>query len=441
MFIGQIQILAHMRNRGVLGVQTNLPFALKQISQPRHDRVEIGTRNQQGMETGVYRPNGNQMQAFDFTPYTSISSDDKSTIQLSSVCSILPASEQSSYTEEDALINQYMKQSRIEGYFDGDTFVQTSSKLAKLILKDEITKSDLENFRNKLSKKGLGTEIDWRGVESDLGGMDVDFDNIERFKQKVDYLTSRYAVLKDRIQTQVTGDKQEAELQKLEQIYTEAKARMANSYAEHIGGFYEGLGQSGTAVEMRNSVLAVIDEKADSYTVYLTQNNIYADITDPDKQWLKQDDGYMAARLRESVSTASAQTQSHPLHEQAPYSEKDLAYAGVFAKKLSQQLNEPKWDTFTIKGNDSDLGRYLAEQYKTLMGELENTGISNKLSNMLKDSFEPFIEKFIDALDVKIDQNRDRVTSRPWQAGLIRTSYIDRKSVYSAFQIAVYQVS
>ena len=211
---------------------------------------------------------------------------------------------------------------------------------------------------------------------------------------------------------------------------------MADSYAERIGGFYEDLGQSGAADEMRNSVLTVIDGKADSYTAHLAQNDVYADITDPNKQWLKQDDAYMAAQLRESVSAVSTQ-KSPTVNEQAPYSEKDLAYAGVFAKELSQQLKQPEWDTFTIKSDDSDLGKHLAEQYKSLMGKIENAGISNEMSNILKDSFEPFIEKFIDALDAKIDQNRDRVTECPWQADLIRTNYIDRESVYAAFHNAI----
>ena len=83
------------------------------------------------------------------------------------------------------------------------------------------------------------------------------------------------------------------------------------------------------------------------------------------------------------------------------------------------------------------MGKYLAEQYKTVSDEIDNAGISDKLSNMLKNSFEPFIEKFMNALDAKIDQNRQRVAENLWQTGLIRTDYIDRSSVYDAFQNAI----
>lgn len=432
MFVGQIGQMytpAHVKNERVLGGQTNLPFAPRKVSQPQQDHIEISKQNQQVHETGIYQPNRSQMRAFAPISYTNAAPDERLQKEL------LPPSEQVSYTEEDALINQYMKQSRIDGYFDGNTFVRTSSEPVKLFLKEDIAKDDLENFRNELITNGLGTEIDWRGVQSDFD-MNVSFDNVERFEQKADYLASRYAVLKDRIQTQFTGDKQETELQKLEQLYTKAKENMADSFAEHIGGFFEGLGQSGTVEEMRNSVLAVIDAKSNAYAEHLSQNDIYGKITDSDKQWLKQDDGYMAAQLRESVSAVSEET-AQTVSNKAPYNEKDLAYAGVFAKELFQQLQNPEWDTFTIKDNDSDLGRHLAEQYKTIMGKVGNAGISNKLSSMLKDSFEPFIEKFMDALDAKIDQNRDRVTERPWQVDLIRINYIDRESVYAAFYNAI----
>ena len=264
--------------------------------------------------------------------------------------------------------------------------------------------------------------------------MGIRFDNVERLEQKADFLASRYAVLKDRIQNQFTGEKQESELQKLEQIYAQAKEEMADSYADNIGGFYEGLGQSGTADEMRNSVFSVIDGKADAYLSYLGQNDIYSEITASEKQWLKQDDAYMASQLRKHVSEDSAQFQADPV--QAPYSEKDLVYAGMYAKALSSQLQRPDWN---VEKSDSALGSYLAEQYKALESDIEKSGISDKLSDILKKSFEPFAEKFMDSLDSLIDDKREQAAVCPWMSGLIRTEYIDRNAVYRSFGMAVEQ--
>ena len=111
----------------------------------------------------------------------------------------------------------------------------------------------------------------------------------------------------------------------------------------------------------------------------------------------------------------------------------DLAFAAAYAKGLSEQIKKPQWDTYEIKNSDADLGKYLAQQYQSLSDEMEQAGISDQMSQVLKDSFEPFIDKFLDALDTKIDHNRERVANKPWQAGLIRTEYINRNEVYRAF--------
>ena len=314
--------------------------------------------------------------------------------------------------------------------------MRTSSEPVKLILKNDISKADLEKFRGELAEKGLEADIDWQGVKEDFVQIGVGFDNIERFEQKADYLASRYAVLKDRIQTQFTGEHQEAELQKLEQIYTQAKEEMANTYAESIGGFFEDLGQSGAAEDMRNSVLALVDQKANAYTDYIEKNGDYVSITDPDKQWLKHDDAYMAAQLRQSAGTSPAETQKQSVNEQAPYDGNDLSFAGVYAKTLFQQLQRPTWN---VNESDVALGQHLAEQYSALKTSAGSAGISEKLSNMLNSSFDPFVDRLMDSLDALIDSNRKWAAEKPWMSGTIRTDYIDRESVYHSFQNAIFK--
>lgn len=56
------------------------------------------------------------------------------------------------------------------------------------------------------------------------------------------------------------------------------------------------------------------------------ENDLYGTITNPSQQWLKQDDRYMAARLREQAASPvelPAQTAS----SQASYDAEDLAFA------------------------------------------------------------------------------------------------------------------
>ena len=428
MFVGQIQSNIYIGNMGILAVRASLPYAPQQTTPTRYDRVEMGTHVQTNPHSGIYKPSSGQMRVLNTPACTKVAPDSRLQAEL------LPPSEQASYTEEDALYNQYMKQFRVDIYLYGDGSENSSSEPLKLITKDDISKEDLEKFRSELAENGLGDEIDWRGVESDLWRIGIDFDNVQRFEQKADYLASRYAVLKDRIQTQFTGDKQEAELQKLEQIYTEAKEEMANTYAEKIGGFFEDLGQSGAAEDMRNSVSALVDQKANAYTDYIENNRDYVSVTDPDKQWLKQDDAYMAAQLRQSAGTSSAETQKQSVNERAPYDGKDLAFAGVYAKTLSQQLENPKWSVYD---SDEALGRHLAARYGALKTGAGNAGVSEKLSNMLASAFRPFMDRLMDSLDALIDSNRGWAAEKPWMSGTIRTSYMDRESVYRSFQNAI----
>ena len=386
------------------------------------DRVEL---------SGSYPYLPNRMQVLETPEATPVNA------KLDLAADLRPASEKEQYTEEDALMNQYMKQYRLDFVKIGDSFELDPSKPVKLMTEGQVSQESLDAFRAQLEENGLGEEIDWRGVQEDFLNMDLRFDNAQRFETKVDYLASRYAVLKDRIQTQYTGDKLEQEMQTLDDLYTKAKEELADSYAANIGGFYEELGQAGASGDMRESVLAAIDCKAEQYSAYLAENDIYADITDPSKQWLKQDDGYMAAKLRESAAASPVESSSvQTANDSAPYSADDLAFAASYAKDLSKQLKKPEWDTYETKESDTDLGIYLAQQYQSLTEHLENAGISTQLSDLLKNSFEPFIGKYLDALDAKIDHNRDRVAQKPWQAGLIRTEYINREDVYLAFSMA-----
>ena len=110
MFVGQIQSAPYMGKMGISAVRANLPFASMQTTPTQYDRVEIGTRSQETAYSGTYKPNSDQMRALGNTSYTWAAPDSRLQTEL------LPPSEQSSYTEEDALINQYMKQSRIDGY-------------------------------------------------------------------------------------------------------------------------------------------------------------------------------------------------------------------------------------------------------------------------------------------------------------------------------------
>ncbi len=432
MYIGKIGSNSYLNRIGLNHSGRNQNSTLLKWNQSftRRDSVMISSGIAQNKcESGIYRPNGNSMRVIEPVEYTYVVPDERLRTY-----EIIPPSERTSYTEKDALLDQYMKQFRINGRIEGDKFVWDSSKPAGICLASQVSEAELERFRQELNEKGLGDEIDWRGVESDFVQMNVGFDNIERLETKADFLASRYAVLKDRIEKQYTGDEQKQEMQKLEEIYSKEKERMADSYGDTIGKFYESLGQMGVSEEMKNSVLAMIDKKAAAYEEHLAQTD-YIQLDGSSDQWLKQDDAYMAARLRESF-LASKEGQGfgkQESNEQALYDIKDLSFAGVYAKSLSGQLKRPDMVWSTSK-SDSELGAFLANQRVAEQRKIESADISSKLADMLHKTYEPFMEKFMDALDQTLDENQALVNEKPWICGLVRTSHINRNLVYASYQ-------
>ena len=432
MYIGKIGSNSYLNRIGLnhSGRNQNSTFLIWNQSFTRRDSVMISSGIAQNKcESGIYRPNGNSMRVIEPVEYTYVVPDERLRTY-----EIIPPSERTSYTEKDALLDQYMKQFRINGRIEGDKFVWDSSKPAGICLASQVSEAELERFRQELNEKGLGDEIDWRGVESDFVQMNVGFDNIERLETKADFLASRYAVLKDRIEKQYTGDEQKQEMQKLEEIYSKEKERMADSYGDTIGKFYESLGQMGVSEEMKNSVLAMIDKKAAAYEEHLAQTD-YIQLDGSSDQWLKQDDAYMAARLRESF-LASKEGQGfgkQESNEQALYDIKDLSFAGVYAKSLSGQLKRPDMVWSTSK-SDYELGAFFANQRVAEQRKIESADISSKLADMLHKTYEPFMEKFMDALDQTLDENQALVNEKPWICGLVRTSHINRNLVYASYQ-------
>lgn len=140
---------------------------------------------------------------------------------------IQPPSEKSNYSEYDALMNQYMKQYRadIKIEMTGDSLTLSGDKTLRLILPGMISDDELENFRAELVQNGLGQEIDWRGVENDFVAMGISKENTAWLDKKADYLTSRYAILKKRIQEQYSGSGLKEQMDILNQLYENTKKR------------------------------------------------------------------------------------------------------------------------------------------------------------------------------------------------------------------------
>ena len=303
----------------------------------------------------------------------------------------------SHYTEDDALWNQYMKQYRDSlKIVDGKLVVNGDPRP---VLMGNVSEKELENFRQKLEQEGIGDQIDWRGLESDFKHMDIGFENAEYLNTKIDYIASRYAVLKDRIENFYVGDEKEQQMAKLNLVMDSAKKELLDSYTNSVGGFYEEFGSCGIKSQLRDSLSKGIDNRIAAYEEHLKNSDTYAALGDTTAKWLKQDDGYMAARLREDMEAygnGSVPGGYGDENQKEAYTLHDLETAGVYAAECRSRLKEQGvfWSD-----NEERVGLDLAVQGMKTEYLAEHGKLSGSMQILLQKTFNNYKEKYIDMLE------------------------------------------
>lgn len=377
--------------------------------------------------------NGNQMKYLKGITSYEIAPRDES---LSRIIFQSP-SEKDSYTKEDALLDQYMKQYRADIKIKDGTVIDNSDSPLRLIQRDKVTADELKDYAQYLAKAEKSKDIDWFGLTSDLGDMKIDFNNADKLNNKVDYLSSRYVYLKDYIQNSFTGTQKEENLTRLEDLYQKSKETLANSYSKTVGSFYESLGSSNTKEKMYKSMLSGIEKRTAEYEAMLKEAGDYSGIENRDEEWLRTDDSYMAARLREyAVSKNSTlKTSDSSGTENSTYSLRDLAVAGLFASESSKQYNSIQMELFPDE--ETRIGLDLALQAMKTDSLIRNTGIGEEMSSLIKNSANVYMDKYINRLDESLANAADR-TKLP---GIKRSLNREAISRIYRYTLAQYQDS
>lgn len=351
--------------------------------------------------SGFY--NGNQMRKLETPSYTIAGRDES----LSRLIYEAP-SEKDSYTKEDALLNQYMKQYRTEIKIVDGTIINNSDTPIRLVNRDNVTADELKNYAQFLSKAEKTKDIDWFGLKNDLSFMETGLHNADKLNNKVDYLTSRYAYLKNYIQNSFTGTEQEQNMAQLENIYQKSKEAIASSYSDAVGSFYESFGSSDEKGKMYQSMLSGIDKRVSEYETILKNAGDYSDIKNPGEEWLRTDDSYMAARLRDYASGQNGEltTSDNPGNRNRTYSLRDLAIAGIFASESTQQYNSVEMKLFP--DDEVRIGLDLALQSIKTDYLIKKTGIGTDMSALIKNTAHVYMNRYLNRLDENVANAADR---------------------------------
>ncbi len=385
--------------------------------------------------------NGNQMKYLKGITSYEIAPRDES---LSRIIFQSP-SEKDSYTKEDALLDQYMKQYRADIKIKDGTVIDNSDSPLRLIQRDKVTADELKDYAQYLAKAEKSKDIDWFGLTSDLSDMKIDFNNADKLNSKVDYLSSRYVYLKDYIQNSFTGTQKEENLTRLEDLYQKSKETLATSYSKTVGSFYESLGSSDSKEKMYQSMLSGIENRTAEYEDMLKEAGDYSGIENQGEEWLRTDDSYMAARLREyAVSNNSTlKTSDSSDAESSTYSLRDLAVAGLFASESSKQYNSIQMELFPDE--ETRIGLDLALQSMKTDLLIRKTGIGAEMSSLIKNSANVYMDKYINRLDENLANAADRTNLPGIKRSLNREAisriyrytldqYQDSNDIKAAFQ-------
>lgn len=340
------------------------------------------------------------------------------------------------YTKEDAIIYQYNRQFDVNSTFD--ELASGKAKIGGLGLPNSEDNPDfleaIKVFCQGLEENGLSDEINWNSVKYDFSSTDVAMDTADQISNKADYIASRYAVLQDRINTNYSGKELQEQMDKLDTLFADAKGLLADSYANTIGGFMDENGVGGETENLRNSILIGIDSRVKEYSDYIQNNGNYVEINSESDKWLLQDDGYMAAQLREKVGNSSVTENASEEPKSAIYSLHDLEIAGMYVQETSEQYES--LEHAGVIRNEESIGLDLAVQSMKTDYLTKNSGIGNKMASLINRTFDGYMGNYLKKIDDQLEkQADDSMTSNGRQL----YSSLDHSAVYDVFQYTMNQ--
>ncbi len=321
------------------------------------------------------------------------------------------------YTKQDALLKQWNKEGSFNLYDvlnGGKVNLQNPNPSA----------NELKALEEKLQKNGIGTEIDWNDFEFDLKGIGFNVDSPtfylkpEDFNKKTDYLASRYAAMKDRIQKNFSGAEAEQQLKQLDALHQSAAEELAKGYSEVVGGFLEQNGLSGEKEKIYQSVIDGVNNKAKEYEAYLSSNPDFAKLKGTKEEWLLQDDEYIASLLRgqETASPASTKTDHYTQH--------DLDILGRYVSELTQ------WENSSLSMDEERIGLDFA-MLSMKTAHLKNEhGISASLDQTLTKMLDGFMNHALDRLDQKLSALRETGAALHDKSGY---AALDRQAIWDVY--------
>lgn len=312
------------------------------------------------------------------------------------------ASNNNDYTKKDAI----MKQWNLKGSFNIYEEVSVD-KLQHPDPSDEV----LQQFEKELQTNGIQKEMNWTSLSFDLMGIGFDANKPAHsikendLSKKVDYLASRYAAVEYKIKNTTSGDAQQEQLKKLQEVYQKAADNIAQGYAGIVGSYLEQKDMSGETEKIHTSVLSGIETKITKYREALTNNTALKQLEGTEDKWLLYDDAYVASVLRKTApDTITSQVSQKD--NAAQYTMKDLEVLGQYVSSLSDMEKPSNMESNVFKMDEAHIG-FDFSMLAMKTDALQNSDmLSNAMSKTLQKVMNNFMKSFLNTMDKSLSEKR-----------------------------------
>lgn len=290
----------------------------------------------------------------------------------------------------------------------------------KTLLLDGVTST--VDITAQAKANGISNNTDFTWANADLSYASS---NIDEFVQSLDYISSRYVAMKDRITAEFSGEEQAANLTRLDEMMNTFKDTFAKNFADKVGGVFEDLGVTGEKEQIYQSVLSEIDKKTQQYSDFTKANKNYANINSADEPWLAKDTAYMASELRKAMAANSDAPQTATATETSgTYTADELVKMQSIANEIVSYTKHVSGSTNEIyAGSDSEesLGVKLAELNLKGIVFNEHSGISDRIKNAVTKSIDRVISDTVN----KQQEYMDLWTQRQLDSlpGMVKDGY------------------
>lgn len=230
---------------------------------------------------------------------------------------------QSEYTKTDAAIGLWQHSYSIRADHDKADIGYLETLLRFGNRHYTPPEDELQQFIESLRKSGLDGSVDWNGISREF----ETFQSItyEELYESLNYLSSRYVAITDKLQRNSSGDELTANTRRLDSLFTNGIANIIKDYSINLRNRLD-LSEDDTS-QIRKSLSKIIENMVDAYRNGL--HSVQGAIAEqhPKDRWLLNHDIYVAAQLRQCSNEILPIS-----HFDTVYTVPDLAAIGMVAR-------------------------------------------------------------------------------------------------------------